>query len=176
MKEYHPIKMDEFAKSWGIDKEPAFSWWIPYTLLKRGIVISAINDLIQRTTHKYGIEIPGTVKHAHELYLKNENGFWVKTIEKEMINVAIAFKILDKSKSAPVGWSMESWHLIFDVKMEFTRNARWNLDSHGSANPNGSTYDGVVSRDSVSIALTYSELNDIELLASDIKNAYIQAP
>ena len=55
MKESHPIEIAGFAKSRGIDKEPAFSWWIPYTLQKRDIIISAINTLIRRTTHKYGI-------------------------------------------------------------------------------------------------------------------------
>ena len=39
-----------------------------------------------------------------------------------------------------------------------------------------STYAGVVSRDSVSIALTYAALNDIDVLAAYIQNAYLQAP
>ena len=42
-KESHPIEVAEYAKSRGIDKETAFAWWLPYTLLKRDIIISAIN-------------------------------------------------------------------------------------------------------------------------------------
>ena len=112
----------------------------------------------------------------HELDLKNGNNFWVKSIEKEMINVGIAFEILDEAKSDSVGWSKESGHPIFDVNMDFTRKARWVLDGHRSANPIGSTYAGVVSRDSVSIALTYAALNNIEVLAADTHNTYLQAP
>ena len=123
MKESHPTEMAKFSKSQGIDKEPSFAWWIPYTLRKRDIIISAINTRIRKTTHKYEIEIPRTVKHVHELYIKSGNNFRVKAIEKEIINVDIAFEILDKAKSAPVGWSKESGHLIFDVKMDFTRIA-----------------------------------------------------
>ena len=41
IKESHPIEMAEFSKSRGIDKETAFGWWIPYTLRKRDIIISA---------------------------------------------------------------------------------------------------------------------------------------
>ena len=93
-----------------------------------------------------------------------------------MYNVGIAFEILDKDKTAPVGWSKESGHLVFDVKMDFSRKARWVLDGHRSADPIGSTYAGVVSRDSVRIALTYAALNDIDVVAADIQNAYLQAP
>ena len=95
--------MDEFAKSRGIYKEPAFAWWIPYTLQKRDIIISAINTWIWKTTHKYGIEIPRTVKNAAEMDLNNGNNFWVKSIEKEMNNISIVFEILDKSQFALVG-------------------------------------------------------------------------
>ena len=54
--------------------------------------------------------------------LNNGNNFGVKAIKKEMNNVGIAFEILDEDKSAPVGWSNESGHLIFNVKMDFTQN------------------------------------------------------
>ena len=66
--------------------------------------------------------------------------------------------------------------MVLGVKMVFTRKARWVLDGHRSADPIGSTYAGVVSRDSVRIALTYASLNDIDVLAADIQNAYLQAP
>jgi hypothetical protein len=38
------------------------------------------------------------------------------------------------------------------------------------------TYAGVVSRESVRIALTYAALNGLEVCAADIRNAYLQAP
>ena len=107
---------------------------------------------------------------------KNGNNFWVKSIKKEMTNFGIAFEILDEDKSAPVRWSKESGHLIFDVKMDFTPKTRWVLDGHRYANPVGFTYAGVVSRDSVRIALTYAALSGIDVLATDIQNAYLQAP
>ena len=52
-----------------------------------------------------------------------------------MYNVGIVFEILDKDKTAPVGWSKESDHLVFDVNMDFSRKARWVLDRHQSADP-----------------------------------------
>jgi hypothetical protein len=60
--------------------------------------------------------------------------------------------------------------------MDFTRKARWVLDGHKTANQTGSTYAGVVSRESVQIAFTYAALNGIDVFAADIRNAYLQAP
>ena len=93
-----------------------------------------------------------------------------------MSNVGIAFEILNESKPAPIGWSKESGHMVFDVKMDFTWKARWVLDGHRSTDPIISTYAGVISRDSVRTALTYAAPNDIDVLAADIQNAYLQAP
>jgi hypothetical protein len=50
------------------------------------------------------------------------------------------------------------------------------LDGHKTTNPIGSTYDGVVSQESVRIALTYAALNKLEVTAANIRNAYLQAP
>ena len=60
--------------------------------------------------------------------------------------------------------------------MDFTRKARWVLDGHCQGQPEGSTYAGVVSRESVRIALTYAALNKLDVIAGDIHNAYLQAP
>jgi hypothetical protein len=65
---------------------------------------------------------------------------------------------------------------VWDLKMDFTRKARWVLDGHKTANPIGSTFAGVVSRESVRIAFTYAALNEVDVCAADIRNAYLQAP
>ena len=127
-------------------------------------------------THKYGIEIPREIKHAYELDRKNGNDFWTNAIKKEMTNCGVAFEILDDDMQVPIGWSKQSGHLVFDVKMDFTRKARWVLDGHKTSDPEVSTYAGVVSRESVRIAFTYAALNDIDVFAADIGNAYLQSP
>ena len=60
--------------------------------------------------------------------------------------------------------------------MDFTRKARWDFDGHKTPNPIGSTYAGVVSKDSIRIAFTYAALNGLDVFAADIRNAYLQAP
>ena len=56
--------------------------------------------------------------------------------------------------------------------MDFIRKARYVLDGHQAADPEDSTYAGVVSRESVKIAFTYAALSDINICAADILNAY----
>jgi hypothetical protein len=176
MKESHPVEVAEFAKARGIADEPAFAWWVPYTLRKRDVILSAVKSRIRKTTHKYGIEIPNNITHAHKIDEKSGNSFWRDAIAKEMLNVGIAFEVLPTEKRAPVGWKKVTGHLVWDVKMDFTRKARWVLDGHLTPDIIGSTYAGVVSRESVRIAFTYAALNDVDICAADIRNAYLQAP
>ena len=60
--------------------------------------------------------------------------------------------------------------------MDFTRKARWVKDRRRTADPLGSNYARVVSRDSVWIVYTYAALNSLNIFcAAYIQNAYIQA-
>ena len=72
MKESHPVEVAEYASARGIDKEPAFQCWVPHTLKKRRVILSALKKRIWKTTHKYGIELPTSVEHAFELDRKME--------------------------------------------------------------------------------------------------------
>ena len=136
--------MAEYAKLRGISDEAAFAWWVPFTLRKRDIILSTVKSRIRKTTHKYGIELPTSVEKAYRIDQMNGNKFWIDAIRLEMHNVGIAFKILDENQRAPPGWSSCTGHFFFDVKMEFTRKARWVLDGHKTADPIGSTNGGIV--------------------------------
>ena len=60
--------------------------------------------------------------------------------------------------------------------MDGTFEARLCKDGHLTEDPDGSRYAGVVSRESVRIALMYAALNNLPVMAADIRNAYLQAP
>ena len=117
-----------------------------------------------------------SVNHAYEIDKGNGNTLWCDGIKKEMTNVGIAFEVLEEGEKAPVAWHKVSGHLVFNLKMDFTRKARWVLDGHKMPKPTGSTYAGVVSRESMHIAFTYAALNGLDVCAADIWNAYLQAP
>jgi hypothetical protein len=124
LKESNPVQVAEYVTAKGLDSEPAFSWWVPYTLKKMKVIISAIKSCKQ-TSHKYGVEIPRSIDHARELDKNNNNRLWMAANEKEMSNVSIAFEILEDGEHAPTNYKKSSGHLIWDVKMDFTRKARW---------------------------------------------------
>jgi hypothetical protein len=72
-------------------------------------------------------------------------------------------------------WSLIPCHIIFDVKVDFTRKARFVAGGHKTEAPKGITYSSVVSRNSTRIAFLLAALNDIDILAADIGNAYLNA-
>ena len=176
MKEYNPVEVAEFACARKIDKEPAFAWWVPYTLRKRDRIISAVNSRVKKTTHKYGIEIPRTVNEAFAVDEKNGNTFWRDAINREMENLKVAFDILPEGKDPPPTYRKASGHIVFDVRMTLERKARWVKDGHRTPEPDWCTFAGVVSRESIRIALTYAALNGLPVYGADIQNAYLQAP
>jgi hypothetical protein len=60
--------------------------------------------------------------------------------------------------------------MIFNVKMEdFRRKARFVSGGHTTYTPYSMTYASVVSRESVTIALTLAALNDLDVKMADIK-------
>ena len=180
LKESHPIETAEYAKILGIDHEPAFNWWVPHVLKKRDRIISLVrkrNPRYLKRTHKFGIELPKTVKEAYELDKKNGNTFWADAIAKEMRDVRVAFKILPDGQLAPIGYQRIPCHMIFDIKMEdFRRKARLVAGGHMTKAPATITYASVVSRETVRIALLMAALNDLNVKVGDVLNAYITAP
>ena len=176
LKESNPVECAEYAKARRIDTEHAFRWLVPYTLNKMERIIAMIKSRLKANLHKYGIEVPRDLAHAEQLDTENGNQLWQDTHNNEMFNVSVAFEILENGKSAPVGLTKTSGHLIWDLKMDFTRKARWVKDRHCTPDPKQSNYTGVVVRDSIWIALTCAALNELAVTASDVYNAYLQTP
>eukprot|EP00957_Ditylum_brightwellii_P203676 15335744-Ditylum_brightwellii.AAC.1 len=93
-----------------------------------------------------------------------------------MTKVRISFEILEGDKHTPDGWIKVTGHLIFDVKMDFTRKTRWVVDGCKNLDSVGSTYTGIVLREIVTIDFTYAALTGLDVWVTDIQNAYLQAP
>ncbi len=161
----------------GIDHEPAFNWWVPHVLKKRDRIISMVKGRSARyhkRTHKFGIAVPKTVRDAQELDRQNGNTLWVDAIAKEMKDVRKAFNILPDDKAVPIGYQKIPCHMIFDVKMEdFKRKARLVAGGHRTEAPATITYASIVSRETVRIALMLAALNDLQVKAGDVLNAYV---
>ena len=168
--------MAEYATACDIAEHPALAWWVPYVLRKRNVIVSAVNSRVRKCSHKYGIEVPRSIKEALDFDRRNGNTFWADALTKEMGNVCVVFEILGPNDKPPVGWYKVSGHIVFDVKMDFTRKARWVKDRHNTLDSTTLSFAGVVSWEGVCVILTYAALLGLPVIGADILNAYLQAP
>lgn len=168
LKKSNPVEIANYSRSNKIDKEPAFGWWVPYTLKKAKAIISAVQSRTRKTNRKYGIEIPRNVDEVTKLDAKNGDTYWHDAVNKEMRNVAVAYQVMEENERAPNDHIYVGFHMVYDVKMNFTRKARLVADGHKTLNPAVSTYTGVVSHESVRIAFLYAALNGLGIMAADI--------
>jgi hypothetical protein len=177
LKESHPVEVAEYAVAYGLAEEPAFSWWLPQTLAKRDAIISAVNGRYWRQTHKYGIRVPKSVKEAFSIDKENGDHRWAESIQKEMNNVRVAFRILEDGEEVPPTDQFMNCHLVFDIKFDgFRFKSRMVAGGHMIDTPPFLTYASVVSRETVRIALLMASLHDLEVMAADVENAYLTAP
>ena len=185
LKDSFPVQIAEYAISNRIADEPAFNWWVHSVLRKRSRIIAKVKSRYWRTTHKFGIRVPKTVQEALEIDEETGTDFWKRALHKEMSKVKVAWKSVDgvtpeqvragKAKEL-IGYQEIKCHVIFDVKVDFTRKARFVAGGHMTDAPGSITYSSVVSRDSIRIAFLVASLNDLDVLAGDVTNAYLNAP
>jgi hypothetical protein len=116
LKESNPIQLAEYGEQHDLLDEPAFSWWAKYVLRKRKRLISKVKSRYWQRTHKFGVRLPQTVAEALALDKEEGNTLWYDAIQKEMKNVQIAFKFLERDEKAPVGYKEISCHIIFDCE------------------------------------------------------------
>ena len=151
---------------------------VPHTLKKRESIISKIRSKYWQRTHKYGIRIPKSVEEALEIDEEEGNHVWRDSIAEEMTKIKDAFELYDGDTKDLIGYQKITTHFIFDIKLgeNFRRKSRLVADGHKTQAPKSITYSSVVARDSVRICLLLAALNDLDIQAADIENAYLTAP
>lgn len=175
LKESNPVELADYAYVNGLDKEPAFAWWVSYVRRKRSNIIHKMKSRAKRSNMKFGVVVPQTVEEALELDRINGNHLWAEAIKKEKTNCKVAFKFLGRETPPPVGYKRITCHMIFDVKFDLTRKARYVAGGHLTEPPSTMSYASVVSRDSVRILFTIAALNNLDVKMCDIGNAYLNA-
>lgn len=154
LKSSNPVELAEYAVANEIQEEPAFKWWVHDVLRMKERIISKVKSKYLRTTHKFGIRIPKSVREAYEIDCQTGIDFWTKAIAKEMAKVRVAFERSDispedmRKDQAMPGYQEIKCHWVFDIKMDgnFTRKARLVAGGHMSDEPSSVTYSSVVSR------------------------------
>jgi hypothetical protein len=175
MKEAYPVQMAEFAISHNIQDLPGFCWWVPATIKAQERIIKAVRTRYKKKLHKYGIQVPMSVAEAYHIDKDTNTDYWHQAIIKEMTNNAVAFRFLEDGEQVPVGSTWIPFHMIFDVKCDLTRKARFVAGEHWTQAASQLTYSSVVTRESIRIAFLIAALNELDILVADVGNAYLQA-
>ncbi len=175
VKNSYPVQLAEYAIQNNLQDERALEWWVTTTLKKKKSFFKAVKARYAKRSHKFGIRVPKTVDEALAIDRETNTNFWHNAIQKEMKKNRIAFKSLDDGEKVPIGFKWIRCHMIFNVKMDFTREARFVAGGHMTDPPSDITYLSVVSQDSVRIAFLLAALKKVDILAMDIGNAYLNA-
>ena len=62
LKGLYPIPLANYAVENDIQEEPAFAWWVPFTLKKRILMIKKIKSKYIQRIQKYGIRVSKSIK------------------------------------------------------------------------------------------------------------------
>jgi len=188
VKQANPLELSEYTIANKINNELAFAWWIPDIVKRKNRIVSKIKTKYWRTSHKFGIEIPKSVEHALQIDRETGTDHWRRAIEKEMKNVRIAFQKWEgggpeaariaSTNGSLIGYQEIRCHMVFDIKLDgdLTRKACFVAGGHTTDTPDSTTYSSVVSQESVRIAFLIAALNDLQIFAADVGNAYLNAP
>ena len=179
LKHAYPVELAQYSIANNLEDEPAFAWWVPHTLKKRERILKKIKSKYWQRSHKYGIRIPKSVQEALKIDEETNTTYWRDAIEDEMrkIKEMDVFKVYDGKPEDLFGYKCISTHMIFDIKLgeNLRRKARLVADGHKTDPPSSVTYSSVVSRVSVRICLLIAALNELDLQAADVENAYLLA-
>ncbi len=182
-KHSYPIQIAENAMANKVANEPAFNWWVHTLLRKRNRIVAKVKRYWQ-TTHKFAIRLPKTVAEALAIDDQTGTDFWQKALGKEMNRVKVAWTAADGvsskqaqtgKESSMIGYQEIRCHVIFIANMDFTRKARFVAGGHTTDTPGLITYLSVVLRNSVQLAFLIAGLNELDVLAADVTNAYLNA-
>jgi hypothetical protein len=129
--------------------------------------------------YKFGYRIPCNYNEAMQFDLKNGKTLWREATNLEMSQLAEydTFRDLGHKDTAPppTGYKKIHTHLVYDCKHDGRHKAWMVADGHLTDIPLESVYSGVVSLRGLRIITFLSELNGLDLWATDISNAYLEA-
>jgi hypothetical protein len=129
--------------------------------------------------YKFGYRIPRNYDEAMQYDPKNGNTLWQEATNLEMSQLVEydTFRDLGHKDTAPppTGYKKIPTHLVYDCKHDGRHKAWMVADGHLTDIPLESLYSGVVSLCGLQIVTFLSELNGLDLWATDISNAYLEA-
>ena len=127
--------------------------------------------------YMYGFEIPKDYNDALRLDRLHSNTKWQDCTKLEMDQLAEYKVFVDIGKDTPIpkGYQKIKVHLVYACKHDGRHKARLVADGNLTDVPVDSVYSGVVSIRGIKLMIFLAELNDLDIWATDIGNAYLEA-
>lgn len=127
--------------------------------------------------YMFGVRIPRDYDKAMVFDKNNGNTKWKDCTVLEMKQLDDYDTFQDEGKGAPIpkGYKKIRVHLVYAVKHDSRHKARLVADGHLTDVPLKSVYSGVVSIRGLRMMIFLAELNGLQIWATDIGNAYLEA-
>jgi hypothetical protein len=124
--------------------------------------------------YKFGVEVARDIRHSMELDRQEGNTLWRDAIETELkqINDYKTFRLPDPGEDLE-NFAKIPYHFVFDVKFDGRRKARLVAGGNHTQPSKEDIYSGVVGIESIRMGFLIAELNELEVCAADIGNAFL---
>ena len=120
--------------------------------------------------------MPRNPKHALQLDEEHGNDNWQRSIKKELdeINEYETFRLPKEGESLN-GFQHIPYHLVFDVKFDGRHKSRLVAGGNHTEPLKEDIYSGVVSIESIRILFFLATLNNLQIWAAYVVNAFLNA-
>ncbi len=142
------------------------------TLLKASTAVG----LQTEKKFKFGIEVPRNPKHALEIDKHNGTNGRAKSIQLELGQIMgyNAFKVLEPGEPLPKRYTRIPYHIVRDVKIDGRLKSRLVEGGHWApAVDKEDRFSGVVSMEGATIGFCLAKLNNLQICAGDVGNAFL---
>ena len=184
LKYFNTLELAAYAVVNQLQEEPAFKWLDKDLLRWQDQIISKVKTRYCQKANKLGIRIPKAAIEVLDIEKAMGTKFWKIAIQKEMCNVRVYFekgsRAVEYMRCGKVlpRYQDIGCHMKFNIKMDgnFSRGSCFVAGGHTTDPPASIIYSRVFSGDSVWIAFILAELNDLDVFAAIIGNAYLNDP
>ena len=127
--------------------------------------------------YMFGYQVPRNHDEAMELDRQNGNTMWRDSEILELSQVDEYSTFLDKGVGCRMGrdWRKINVHFVYAVKHDGRHKSRLVAGGHLTDTPIDSVYSSVVSLKGVRVLTFLGSLNELDLWATDIGNAYLES-
>ena len=175
-----PVTLATYVKDHQLQDQPEWKWARRYIKSpKRFLRYTTQMAKMKRKLgpkFKFGVRVPRNLKEAFILDQENKDTLWKDAILKELRKI-MSFNVFRVSPDGkpPEGYKQIPCHIIFDVKHDGRRKARFVAGGHLTLDPGEDSYSGVIAPDAIRLGMFAAIHNNLKVLTADIGNAYLHA-